>query len=279
MAIIVPEVFADAVNAKMTTSLRVATLATDYTQDVPEIETCGGSVSFPTFDRITDADVVTKGTALTPEDVNMTDCKADIKQVGKSVRVYDKDNAQVKGSLKDRLAEQLGDAMAKSVDGDLVKSISADAAYKEDVAIASFTEDSINGAFDVFGDDVDNDTFSGILINSKLRKYIVKMDSFTDSTRTTANAANGVVMNGIIGYWNGTIPVVTSDNGTYDSTKKVAQLVIVKKDALGYVFQKSATTEEEREAKLLATDLVASEMYATKLVKADGVSILNITLA
>ena len=56
-------------------------------------------------------------------------------------------------------------------------------------------------------------------------------------------------------------------------------IAIVKKNALGYVYQKSATVEEEREGKLLATDLIASELYATKLVNANGVSVLNVYTA
>ena len=37
------------------------------------------------------------------------------------------------------------------------------------------SSDLLSEAFDVFGDDVDNDTFAGILINSKLRKALMGM--------------------------------------------------------------------------------------------------------
>lgn len=43
--------------------------------------------------------------------------------------------------------------------------------------------------------------------------------------------------------------------------------------------QKETTVEEEREAKLLATDLIASNLYAVKLLDAKGVSILKKTIA
>ena len=43
--------------------------------------------------------------------------------------------------------------------------------------------------------------------------------------------------------------------------------------------QKETTVEEEREAKLLATDLVASNLYAVKLLDSKGVSILKKTIA
>lgn len=277
MAIIVPEVFADAVNAALGVKLRAGRLAMDYTNYVDDITTYGDTVHFPVIDRITDADVVTLGTPMTPEDVSMTDSTAEIKQVGKPVRIYDKHSIQVKGKLKENLATQLGEAMAKAVDTDLVNAIRNEAVYKNDVATrGDFVENVVDSAFDVFGDDVDNDTFAGILINSRLRSDFMKMSAFTDATKTYATNGNGIVRNGIIGYWNGTIPVYVTDNGTYESDK--ALVAIIKNGALGVIWQKVPTIEEEREAKLLATDLVASEMYATKLVHTDGVSVLEVKM-
>lgn len=277
MAIIIPEVFADAVNSAMDVSLRVARLATDYTDMVDDITTYGETVHFPTIDRINEAVTFVKGGEVTPNEISMTDAEATIKTVTNSVRIHDKDSVQVKGNIKDSLAVQLGNTMAYAVDKDLVTSIREDAVYKDDVAIADFNEMAIQSAFDVFGDRVDDDSFAGILINAKLRKYIVAMDAFTDANKTYATAENGKVVNGQIGFWNGSIPVVLSNNETEVDGK--AMLAIVKKGALGYIFQKNATTEEEREAKKLATDLVASEMYATKLLHADGVSVLEVALS
>ncbi len=273
MAYIIPEVFADAVNAALGVKLRVGNLATDYTSLVDEITTYGDEVHFPVIDRITDAGVITPGTAMTPDTVSMTDSAATIKQVGKSVRIFDKYSVQVKGALKDRLAEQLGESMAKAVDADLVNAIRTEAVYK-DSTLTTLTQADVDAAFDVFGDDIDNDTFAGILINSRLRSAFMSMSAFTDATKTYAANGNGIVKDGIVGYWNGNIPVYVSNNGTYSDDKSL--LAVVKKDALGVVWQTVPTVEEEREAKLLATDLVASEMYATKLVHTDGVSILEI---
>lgn len=273
MAYIIPNVFADAVNAALGVKLRVGNLATDYTDLVDEIGSYGEEVHFPVIDRITDAGVITPGTAMEPDAVSMSDSSATIKQVGKSVRIFDKYSTQVKGALKDRLAEQLGESMAKAVDADLVNSIRTEAVYKDDT-LSALAQSDVSSAFDVFGDDVDNDTFAGILINSRLRSAFMDMAAFTDATKTYAANGNGIVKNGIIGFWNGTIPVYVSDNGTHNNGKSL--LAVVKKDALGVVWQTVPTIEEEREAKLLATDLVASEMYATKLVHTDGVSILEI---
>jgi len=270
--IITPAVFADVVNSKLGVKLRVAKLATDYTDAVDDITTYGSEVHFPVIDRITDAAVVEKGTALTPDEMNMSESVAEIKQVGKGVRIYDKDSAQVKGTLKDKLATQLADAMAKAVDTDLVNNIRDEAAYKD--TATELTATVVDEAFNVFGDDVDNDTFAGILINSKLRSAFMKMDEFTSIMKTNAAAGNGIVVDGIIGHWNGTIPVYVSDNGTYKENKSL--MAVIKKDALGVIWQRVPNIEEEREAKLFATDLVANEMYASKLLQTDGVSVVEV---
>lgn len=277
MALVIPEVFADAVNSAMGVALRVGRVATDFTDMVDEITTYGDKVHFPTIDRISDASTVTKGTPLSPSAVSMTDSYATIKQVGNSVRIYDRDAIQVKGALKDRLAEQLGQTMAKAVDKDLIEAIKTDVVYTD--SVDSLTAAAINEAFDVFGDEVDNDDFAGMIINSKLRSIITAMDEFTNVNKTYTPDGNGVVRDGVIGFWNGTIPVIMSNNGTAykdGSNVDVLMLAIVKKNALGYVYQKTATVEEEREGKLLATDLIASELYATKLVNTSGVSVLEV---
>lgn len=105
MAVVIPEIFSDAVNAKMTESLRIGKVAFDATDMVGDIRDYGDKVHFPKFDRIGSAETMTKGNSLTPADVSMTDAYATIKQVGKAVRVYDKDKVQIKGAVVDRMAE------------------------------------------------------------------------------------------------------------------------------------------------------------------------------
>lgn len=270
--IITPKIFADVVNARLGVKLRVTKLATDYTEAVGDITTYGSEVHFPVIDRITDAAVVEKGTPMVPDELNMTDAVAPIKQVGKSVRLYDKDSTQVKGATKDKLATQLADAMAKAVDTDLVEDIRKNSTYKD--TAPELTAEVVDEAFNVFGDDVDNSTFAGIIIHSTLRPAFMKMDAFTSATRTTSAEGNGVVIDGCIGYYNGTIPVFVTDNGTLAEGKYL--MAIIKVDALGVIWQKVPTVEEERESKLLATDLVASELYAAKLLHADGVSVVEV---
>lgn len=277
--LVIPELFSEAVNSKMEVSLRVGRLATDMTDLAEDIRTCGDTIHFPTFDRISDAATVVKGTPLVPEEVNMSDSTAKIKQVGKSVRIYDKDSIQVKGAMKDRMAEQMGEVMAKDVDKNLVDEMDTNAVYKVPTSgTESITKLEIEAAFDCFGDDVDSANFAGILINHRLRSTFTNMDEFTSISKTYAKDGNGVVEDGVVGYWLGVIPVIICDNNTYDVTAKECKTYLVRKDALGVIWQKEVTIEEEREGKLLATDLIASDLYAVKLMDSKGCVVLRKTV-
>lgn len=278
MSLVIGSVYADAVNSKLGTALKMKDIATDYTDMVSDILVYGNEVHFPTFNRLSDAEEVTKGTALVPEEVGMTDSVAKVKMTGKSVRIYDKDKAQIKGAVVDAMANQTAEVMAKKIDSDLISEMVDNAVYKTALP-GELTVSAIDSAFDVFGDQVQNSSFSGIVAHGKFRSSIMRMDEFTKIDKSYAVSGNGIVDdNNCIGFWNGTIPVYLSDQ-MWDATNSEPIMAVVKTGAIGYIMQKETTVEEEREAKLLATDLVASNLYAVKLLDPKGVSILKKTIA
>ena len=278
MSLVIGSVYADAVNSKLGTALKMKDIATDYTDMVSDILVYGNEVHFPTFNRLSDAEEVTKGTALVPEEVGMTDSVAKVKMTGKSVRIYDKDKAQIKGAVVDAMASQTAEVMAKKIDSDLISEMVENAIYKTALP-GDLSVTAIDSAFDVFGDQVQNSSFSGIIAHGKFRSAIMRMDEFTKIDKSYAVSGNGIVDdNNCIGFWNGTIPVYLSDQ-MWDATNSEPIMAVVKTGAIGYIMQKETTVEEEREAKLLATDLVASNLYAVKLLDPKGVSILKKTIA
>jgi len=277
--LIIPEVLADAINAKLGVSLRIGSVAFDATSLVPDVLVAGNTVNFPKFDRVASVADVVKGTALVPTVLSMTENKATIKNVGGSVRVFDSEAAQIKGAVMDNMVQQLTDAMQQRIDSDLAAAMDADAVKKQAVAGAStITNTELMNGIALFGDDIDTDSFAAIIINSRLYPALVGMTEFTSTEKTFASMGNGIVKNGLCGYWLG-IPVIVCNNGTYDSTAAECKTYMTKKNALGYVFQKAIQVEEEREAKLLCTDIVASSLYATKLINKDDVCILRKTVA
>ena len=279
MAIFIPEIFADAVNEKLGTTLRFGSVAFDATSLVSDIKSAGDTMHFPKSKRTAKVESVVKGTALTPAVIDMKDSEAVIKYIGSAFRIYDSEKAQIKGTVQDKIIEQVSTEMAKTIDTDLAAAIDADAVLKSAVANANgITSAELQTAIDNFGDNVDTDTFAAIVINSRLRSAFVTMPEFTSTALTYQTNGNGIVQNGVIGHYIG-IPVIVTNNGTYDTSKSECKTYIVKKDSLGYVFQKNITLEEEREAKLLATDVVASSLYATKLLDDTGVVICRKTIA
>ena len=279
MAIFIPEIFADAINEKLGTTLRFGSVAFDATSLVSDIKNAGDTMHFPKLKRTATVESVVKGTALTPAVIDMKDSEAKIKYIGSAFRIFDSEKAQIKGSVQDKIIEQVSTEMAKTIDTDLSAAIDKEAVLKSAVAEASaITSAELQTAIDNFGDNVDTDTFAAIVINSRLRSSFVGMSEFVNTALTYQTNGNAIVQNGVIGHYFG-IPVIVTNNGTYDSVTSECKTYIVKKDALGYVFQKNITLEEEREAKLLATDVVASSLYATKLLDETGVVICRKTIA
>ena len=177
------------------------------------------------------------------------------------------------------MSSQTAEVMAKKIDSDLIKEMADNAVYKTALSSGELTVAAIDSAFDCFGDQVQNSSFAGIVAHGKFRSAIMRMDEFTKIDKTYATSGNGIVDDtNCIGMWNGTIPVYLSDQ-MWDATNSEPVMAIVKKGALGYIMQKETTVEEEREAKLLATDLIASNLYAVKLLDTKGVSILKKTIA
>ena len=257
----------------------MAQLAYDATADVADITTCGNKVAFPTFDRVAKIGVVTKGTALVPAEVSMSNNEADIMQCGGSVRVYDKDARQIKGAVQDNMAQQLADAMVQDLDASLANTIVTEGTHK--VALASATAITYAEILEVlatFGDNVDYESFAGIAIHSNLLPSFLQMDAFTSREKTMVKEGNGLISNSIIGYFMG-IPVIMSNTACYDATAKEANLYAIKKGALGYVMQQTPTIELQRPSLLLATDIIASDMYATKVLDKEGIVIAKKTIA
>lgn len=279
MAIFTPAIFSDAVNEKLGTTLRFGSVAFDATALCPEIVSAGDSVHFPKIQRTATVQTVVKGTPLTPAVISMKDSAATIKYIGSAFRIYDSEVAQIKGTVSDKIILQVADAMAKQIDTDLASAIDTDVVYKSTVAGATaITSAELQKGFDNFGDDVDTDSFAAIIINSRLRSAFMGMNEFTSTNLTYQAGGNGLVANGLIGYYFG-VPVIVTNNGTWDATANECKTYIVKKDALGYVFQKNVTLEEDRQALLLATDVVASSLYATKLLDDTGVVLCRKTVA
>ena len=275
----IPQVFSDAINESLGTSLKWGSISVDATSMVPEIKNYGDTVHFPKIKRTAIITTPVKGTPMTPAELDMSDSTASIKYVASPFRVYDIDKAQVKGDVQNRVIEQISDAMAKQIDTDLATEADKTVFKTATAAVNAITSAELQSGFDNFGDNVDTDTFAAIVINPRLRSSFAIMPEFTDALATyNKTSDNGLVKNNIIGHYFG-VPVICTANGTYDSAKAECKTYIVKKDALSYIFQKNIAYAEAYNPLLLATDISASSLYAVKLLDETGIVVLRKTVA
>lgn len=272
MSFIKATIYADMVREKFDSRVKVLNLATD----LGNLENVGNgdTISFPKWSLIGDATEMVKGTPLTTEELQSTEQTVKVKQVGKAVRVYDSENVTSIGNQLDEGATQTAMVMARKLDADLIANLK-DAPFQAPVANGkAITSAEIETGLLNFGDERDIEDFAGIVVNSLLIPSFYAMPEFTDATNTTTMAGNGLITNGLLGFYRG-IPVYISDKGTFDDATQSCITFVIKKGALGYKMAKDLDIELEREAKLKATDIVADMIYATALVKDDGVVVLK----
>ncbi|SHJ03153.1 hypothetical protein SAMN02745751_01602 [Dethiosulfatibacter aminovorans DSM 17477] len=281
MALIIPALYKDSVLEKMSYKLRVSKLATDMTSDVFLIGSEGETVHFPVWDRIDEADVVTKGTEIDVETMSQTDSTATIYQIAKGVRVYDKDAKGVRGNMTDVAIEQTAGSLAEKIDSMLIATLDSEVSLSSaTAAVNAITQTELLTGMGLFSDDQDADSFAGIVINSVLLSSFLGMDMFVSTGYTNTVDGNGIVRaGGLIGFFMG-IPVYMSNHNTMSSdTTPEAKTYVIKKNALGYMFKQDLNVEIERLPKLFANDVVTSSMLATKLVDSSGALLLKKTIA
>jgi hypothetical protein len=274
--IISPVIFGNAVNEKLGINLLAKSLAFDATSLVPEILIAGNSVNLPVLNRVASVGLVTKGTAIVPSNVDMKDRLTPIKQAGTSIRVFDVEAVQIKGVVVDNMIEQCATGIAKFVDGDLISAMAADAKFITPLGTPTeVTNDELLTACSLFGDQRNISEFAGILCSSVMLNSFLKMPEFISvgiTFNTERGKTNGLIVDNCAGYWLG-VPVFVSDM-VVDPTDG-ERIFVIKRNALGYFIQRDVKIELEREGKLLATDIIASTLFGTKLLEDDGVSVIG----
>jgi hypothetical protein len=281
MALIIPTLYRDSVLEKMESQLRVAKLATDMTSEIFLIGSEGESISFPVYDRVSEAETVAKGTEIDANVMSQTNSTATIYQIAKGVRVYDKDAMGVRGNMLDVAINQTAGALAEKIDSMCIDTLDSEITLKSaTAAVDALQQSELLSSLELFGDSMDAESFAGIIVNSGLMADFLSMDMFVQNTYTNAQQGNGIIrQGGLMGYFMG-IPVFLSNHNTLsDDTTPEYKTYILKKDALGYMFKQDLNVEIERLPKLFANDVVTSSMLATKLVDADGAVLLKKTIA
>ena len=277
MALIKPMVYAELTREKFKGKIRVAKLAVDlgYLQNT----TVGETVTFPKWKLLSDATDVVKGTAIQTESLDQDSQTATIKMVApKGTQIYDIDNLTILGNAINESAEQHGKLIARKLDADLIT-----AALTSDLKSATAAANAITGAemltaLTLYGDERDTEDFAGIAINSLLLPSFIGMVEFTSTEKTFATDGNGIVRDGLVGYFLG-IPVFMTDKNTYDAVKSECITLIIKKNALGFMTKRDVNVEEDREPSFKRSTIYTDMVYAVALLADDGVVVVRKTIA
>lgn len=278
MALIIPEVFSNMVREKFTGKAKFLNIAKDLGELNMDFHSVGDTINFPKWKLIGNAEEVTKGTAITTEDLAQVESSATIKQIAKGVRVYDMDNLTSLGNALDEGAMQMALVMARKFDDDLIKEALTSPLKCKTAGATFVTTEELNKAVGLFGDEQDTEDMECIIINSRLALSFYSMTEFVSNQLTHTTDNNGIVRAGCIGYYRG-IAVVMSDKGTYDTTKNECITFIIKKNSLGFKEKRGIFIEEERKASLKCSELYGDYIYAVKLINDAGVVILRNTIA
>ena len=280
MAIIIPEVFSEVLAEKVKGQVKISQFAVEL-QGLSEFAEEGDKVSFPRWSALSDAEDLVKGDAITAEQLAQTKVTKEVKHKAKGVTIFDIDAKEGKGNFLENAVLQQARIFAKAYDDELVKDIDANATLKLATdSNAEITENELIKGFNLFGDAQDNDSFASIVINSRLLPSFYGMQGFVSKDKTYVADGNGVIVNGVVGYYRGTIPVILSDVNTYDSAKNECKTYIIKKGALGKKSKTNGTNiEVERDASKKATNVYADDMFVCGLIDTEGVAILRMTIA
>lgn len=111
---IVPEVYSGIVTERVNGNIKISTLADDY--GILENSKEGNSITFPMFKALSDAELLTKGTAITVEELSQTSSKKTVFHPAKGVEIYDEDSISALGQWVEQGMTQQARVIAKIID-------------------------------------------------------------------------------------------------------------------------------------------------------------------
>lgn len=272
MAVIIPEVFTPLVREQFETKSKMLTFSRDLGA-IDKFAEQGDEISFPKYALIGAATEMIVGTPLVPEQLAQTVEKAKIKQVGKSVLVYDYNDLTMLGNSVNEGAIQIGMQIARFFDGDIVKEANKTPMRVE----GALSESILNQAMGFYGDSQDASEFECITVNSRDLTFWYNLDGFVNVGNTIMGNTNGIVSDSVVGTWRG-IKIVLFDSGTYDSTLSKTRTFIIKKGSLGHKFKRDMFTETDRDILAKSTTVATDSMYAVKLLSDAGIVLIGESL-
>lgn len=267
---IVPDVWADMVQAKFKGALVVGNLALD---DATLEGKPGDSVNFPKWTALSEAEDLTEGTAMTPEQLG-TDpgASATIREAGKAVEITDKARLVAFGDPFAETQRQLGVIVARKIDKDLIGAAEAPGVVTVDASTAELSWSVFVKGIAKFGDEWDPDNMAGVVIHSTQRASLLNDPNFISADKLGTNA---VIPRGVIGQVGG-VNVLVSDRITITpGTTPTYNALMIRRGSLGLLYKRRPIVETDRDILARTTVVTTNVHYATHRLDNEGVVVLK----
>lgn len=259
---IVPEVFGDMVQAEFKGKLVIGDFAiTDNTLEGQ----AGDTIHFPKYKALGDATDLVEGVGMDTEILSTEDSTAVVKEAGKAVEISDSAQISALGNPIQEATRQLGIIIARKVDADLVSEAITSCPEGRKVKEGASFGVKVAKAKALWGDAPEE--ISALLVNSEKYTELLTDPMFTDNTKYNAD----VMIKGEVGRILG-VPVVLTDR--IPSKKSL----MLEKGALAYLTKRQPLTETDRDILARTTVVATNVHYAVKLVKEDGIAVIDETV-
>lgn len=268
---IVPDVWADMVQAKFKGAMILGTLATeDNTLEGKP----GDTVSFPKWTALGEAEDLTEGTPMTPEQLG-TDPgnSATIKEAGKAVELTDKSRLVAFGDPYAETQRQLGVLIARKIDTDLRLAAEAAGVVTVDASTEPLSWDVMVSGIEKFGDEWDPDNMAGLVIHSTQRAALLRDPNFISADKLGAGA---VIPRGVIGQAGG-VNILVSNRLTTAGTgaDTTYNALLLRRGSLGLLYKRRPIVETDRDILARTTVVTTNVHYATHRLDDEGVVVLK----
>lgn len=271
------KVFANRVNDVMKEKLRLMR----YVDDIGLLNNGvheGDTITIMGCKEVSDPESLTRGTGISLEEVaDEVKVETTIEHFAKGVTVYDEDKlTKINGKTSfDTNISSLGKKFQKVQEKSLLTKMLANNVKFKLSTNGEVTANEINSAItQTWGDNQDVDEFYGIVVNSVVAPQFYSMPEFVDINKTYQGKNNGIVKNGVIGYFRG-MEVMMDDLATKDGAEYVTW--IVKKGALGKK-QNPVNGEAKRNAEYKRDEYFADQFFATVVKDGSKLCALRFTV-
>lgn len=241
-----PQLFADAVSAKLGDAIKLYPLA--FVQNFENQQ--GGVISVPKYEYIGDADVIAEGVAIDPSLLNQGMVDVPVIKVGKAVNLTDE---AVKSGFGDAIGEaekQLIKSIANGVENKMFEALATAPLTFDASATGKVNSDIYLEAIALFGEDQDGEKH--LLVNPNQTASVKKDEAYVDGVLVDANVI-------------------------FSNRVPVGEAYIVKPEAVALYLSKDVQVESDRDILAKATVISADEHFATHL--RDESKVVKIKLA